>query len=174
MAGWTFGIDADDFPGLQIAGPARAKGVKGTGFRGEQDRLPHPAHDQRAHAVGVADRVDRFLGHQQQRKRTRDPAQRFLQRVDKGRRRRPGDQVQDDFRIDPGGKNLPLLEQLGAQGFSIGERTIVGQRHRTEAGIQRQWLDVLQPRPAHGGIADVADRAVAVEVEAARVGGEVV
>ena len=82
--------------------------------------------------------------------------------------------MQDDFGIDPGGENLPLLEQLGTEGFSIGQRAIVGQRYGTKAGIQRQRLNVLQPRPAHGRISDVADRAVAVEVEAARVGGEVV
>ncbi|CAI8427757.1 MAG: Uncharacterised protein [Rhodospirillaceae bacterium] len=82
--------------------------------------------------------------------------------------------MQDHLGIDPGGENLPLFEQLGAQGFGVGQGAIVGQRHRAETGVQRQRLDVLQPRPAHGRIAHVADSAVAVEVKATRVGGEVV
>ena len=146
---------------LDVADEAGADDVERAGFGSEDPGAVEIAEHQRADAERVA-AADHLLGRQRDQ---RVGAFDLAQRVDEARIEvalaAGGDEVQDRLGVGGRREDRALLLQRALHGQGIGDVAVVGDREAAVGEFGKERLDVAQAGAAGGGVAGMADGAVA-------------
>ncbi len=148
-------------PGFDVAHETRADDVERAGFRGQDPGAVEVAQHKRPDAERIAAADHLLDGQRHQREGALDLAD----RVDEARVEvallAGGDEVQQRLGVGGRREDRALLLQRALHGHGVGEVAVVGDGEAALGEFGEERLDVAQAGAAGGGVARVADGAVA-------------
>ncbi len=154
-------VDDQDLARLDVALRLRFHEVERAGLGGEHPGVPEAAQGERPEAGRVAHPDHAVGGQQQQGVGAPHAGERSGELVGQRRPLGPRDEVQDHLGVGRRLEDRAVLLELLPQRLRVHEIAVVGDGHRAVRGGAGDGLGVAQVRAARGGVADVADRAMA-------------
>jgi len=150
-------VDHDEFARLHLALVVGADDVERAGLRGEDPSVVEAAEDQRAHAQRIAHADDLVLRDGDEREGAFHLVEGGDQpRLDVAMRARH--EVVDDLGVGRRLEEAALADQHAAQEGRVGQVAVVAEREAAEVELGEERLDVAQDGLAGGGVAVVPDR----------------
>lgn len=167
-------VQDDHLARLDVADELRADDVQRAAFTTEHVAVADLAKHQRTYAQRIADADDHVVGQCDQRIGALDLTERFYHTVDDRAAAGGRHQMDDDLGVGGRLEQAASAHQLPAEHEGIGQVAVMGQRKAAELEIGEQRLYVPEYRIAAGGIPDMPDCGVALQLRDHRLRAEIV